>query len=832
MYDIKQFRPVLYFVLAMGLVGFSLSVELPALCIFSLLVLIVHYWLVTTNRFRPIPRIVANIVTLGTLLYTFQAVRTQPTPIITIGQFLVLLQMIKLFELRANRDYTQLLVLSLLLMVAGAISTAGLAFAVLFVVYLFVALYCCLLFHLKIENDAALIAQSPPLRPGEAAPHIIAPNAATVRQDQRFLARSMKKLAALVAFVALATSVVVFLFFPRGAGAGMFGQVQLRAGQALTGFSDDVSFGSISRIQQNSETVANVQVIREDGSYVDGSRVLYLRGKTFDRYNRTIRKWDRAPLYSQGDSRPEGRPWRGESRTQSERNTSANSTTDLMRSTDMPTAGEKINLHIALRPTASRTLFVPANPVRIVPGRDLGKIHYARFDHAITLNSELFQRLDYDIEARLLSSDDDLITSTAFPNPPPAQIASSPAIPEDNKNPDAVLINPRIAEYARRTEVSGDAQDPNLAAKRPAAEAAELDHQRKLNPFNPPSGPVPTDIDQRIAENIQRHLLTQFRYTLDLPGTVTVDPNRDPIEQFLYDWKVGHCEYFASSMTLLCQSVGLQARMVTGFKCDEYDKSMGNYYIVRQSHAHAWVEVKTPEGWRRFDPTSGNEVTAPTERSTWGAIKHFFAFLDYKWATSVVAYDADRRDSLVSNIDRKLINTVVNSGLNPNSISRTISDWWNRQVNGVNRWLDGRGGWSLADSIRMLVAVAVIIAFVLYARRALRRLRMRRRAARIGLESLPASQQFRLAMQLGFYDRLMKILERHRVIRPAHLTPQEFSHSLTFLPAEAFDAVKLLTQAFYDIRFGQQPLPHEKQKELESTVDKLEPILGNAVPIR
>ena len=60
-----------------------------------------------------------------------------------------------MWEQRANRDYAQLLVLSLLLMVAAAISTGSLVFGLLFVGYLLTSLYCCLLFHLKVETDDA-----------------------------------------------------------------------------------------------------------------------------------------------------------------------------------------------------------------------------------------------------------------------------------------------------------------------------------------------------------------------------------------------------------------------------------------------------------------------------------------------------------------------------------------------------------------------------------------------------------------------------------------------------------------------------------------------------
>ena len=238
MYDIKQFKPALYLVLVMGMSGFALAVEAPALWLLSVGVVGLHGWLVRTKRFWPLPRLVANIITLIALLYTFPALRSAVTPIVTIGQFLVFLQLVKLFELRANRDYAQLLVLSLLLMVAGAISTPSLLFGILLVAYLFVSLYVCLLFHLKIENDHALAAQT--------LPHEQL-NDATVKQDQRYLARSMRRLAGVVSFAAVGMAVFIFLFFPRGTGAGMFGQLQLQP-PALTGISGDVSFNSVSNI--------------------------------------------------------------------------------------------------------------------------------------------------------------------------------------------------------------------------------------------------------------------------------------------------------------------------------------------------------------------------------------------------------------------------------------------------------------------------------------------------------------------------------------------------------------------------------------------------------
>src|SRR5437764_3815333 len=121
MYDIRQFKPVLYLLVTLGLTGFSLAAEEPALWILAVAGVMLNFWLVRTGRFAPMPRWLSNgIVLLASGFVALQWARLSVTPILLIGQFLVLLQLIKLFEQRANRDYVQLIVLSSLLMVAAA----------------------------------------------------------------------------------------------------------------------------------------------------------------------------------------------------------------------------------------------------------------------------------------------------------------------------------------------------------------------------------------------------------------------------------------------------------------------------------------------------------------------------------------------------------------------------------------------------------------------------------------------------------------------------------------------------------------------------------------
>jgi hypothetical protein len=103
---------------------------------------------------------------------------------------------------------------------------------------------------------------------------------------------------------------------------------------------------------------------------------------------------------------------------------------------------------------------------------------------------------------------------------------------------------------------------------------------------------------------------------------------------------------------------------------------------------------------------------------------------------------------------------------------------------------------------------------------------LRRRAARIGLEALPPSEQLRLARQLGFYDDLMKLLARHQISRPRHLTALEFSRSLTFLPAAAFETVRRLTQLYNRVRFGDAELDGGQRRRLGTVISRLEGELG------
>jgi transglutaminase-like putative cysteine protease len=90
-----------------------------------------------------------------------------------------------------------------------------------------------------------------------------------------------------------------------------------------------------------------------------------------------------------------------------------------------------------------------------------------------------------------------------------------------------------------------------------------------------------------------------FVYTLDPPLL-----GDDPVDQFLFDARRGFCEHYASAFVTLMRAAGVPSRLIVGYLGGEIN-SAGNYLIVRQSDAHAWAEIWTPDlGWVRADPTA------------------------------------------------------------------------------------------------------------------------------------------------------------------------------------------------------------------------------------
>ncbi len=75
-----------------------------------------------------------------------------------------------------------------------------------------------------------------------------------------------------------------------------------------------------------------------------------------------------------------------------------------------------------------------------------------------------------------------------------------------------------------------------------------------------------------------------------------------PLDQFLFETRSGHCEFFATATVLLLRAAGVPARYAVGYQVAEFSRLEG-CYVVRSRHGHAWAQAFVGGRWRIVDTT-------------------------------------------------------------------------------------------------------------------------------------------------------------------------------------------------------------------------------------
>jgi transglutaminase-like putative cysteine protease len=287
----------------------------------------------------------------------------------------------------------------------------------------------------------------------------------------------------------------------------------------------------------------------------------------------------------------------------------------------------------------------------------------------------------------------------------------------------------------------------------------------------------PGDPDFRKAEAIERFLLTNFSYTLDL----TAAPAPDPLADFLFRRKRGHCEYFASSMAILLRTLSIPSRVVNGFRTSEFNDLTGQY-VVRASSAHSWVEAYFPDrGWVSFDPTPGAGLVGATG---WNRISLYLDAMASFWREWVVNYDASHQRSLGEDAMQK-----------SRSLVESVRSWAQRHYASL-LGRARRAQKSFSRSPRAWSALGLFLGLLLLAAGnapALMRWLQDRRLAR------HPEQSPSLAAAL-WYRRLLRWLTRKGWSKTDVQTPREF---LLRIPDPATRIqVEDFTRAYEAARFG------------------------------
>ncbi len=171
------------------------------------------------------------------------------------------------------------------------------------------------------------------------------------------------------------------------------------------------------------------------------------------------------------------------------------------------------------------------------------------------------------------------------------------------------------------------------------------------------------------VKNVENYLKNgDYRYSLkNLPTS------NKPVDEFLFDKKQGNCEYFATSMAIILRVNGIPSRVVAGYRGGVYN-DLGNYYILRQSNAHLWVEAYIDNiGWIRFDPTTS--LLSEEFINSSKKISKFSLFIDtinYYYNTLIINYDFEKQISLFNKIREGFKKPEIKISINLKKLSNLI----------------------------------------------------------------------------------------------------------------------------------------------------------------
>lgn len=308
------------------------------------------------------------------------------------------------------------------------------------------------------------------------------------------------------------------------------------------------------------------------------------------------------------------------------------------------------------------------------------------------------------------------------------------------------------------------------------------------------------------VRRIEQHLRTQYDYTLDLQPVT----EGDPVADFLFNTRAGHCEYFASAMVLMLRARRIPARMVNGFQTGEYNPT-ADVFTVRQSDAHSWVEVYFPQHkWVAFDPTPPAGLSA-YDGGILAMLRQYSEAMEMLWLEEIVSFDTSKQISLLTSAQSWMSSYQK-------SVTWQWMDWTRNLGEKFDLWRGSRlaetpnnknaesksSGWrNLAYQPLALFLLLAALSGLIYLQR--KRFPLWRRGA------APSASE----SAIRFYREMLHTLELAGHRRHPHQTPLEFAAQI------GMPVVSEITQFYQRKRFGDESLTNDETERVELMLQEL-----------
>lgn len=743
--------PLLAFAVALlGIAGYCIAAGSIGLLLVAGALAVMSWYVTEGPRGRSLPKWVSNVLLVAVLINFFVDYFQHMAPeevMGVLGRFSVWLMLIKLYERKEPRDHAQILLLSLLLMLTACFLSNELLFGIILLLYAVLGLYVMVLFQLHSAFEAAKTARRKTAPRG----YRLVPSVRAI--IGRHVGLHFRTLVAGIGLMGILLSAMVFGLFPRNLGDGLVEAVRGPASGRRAGLSDDFNPTTGGRINNSKRLVATVRLLDSNGAPVQWDEPLLLRAGVFDQYTGNG-EWETRrpdPYLKTIHASPEAYEPFGADRINQ----------DGLHTLEYDWL---VPLDRVLSPYAPAAVLLEDNL----------DLEYHKLAHTARTKDGA-RLIRYNVRANL-APDDALLEAIHFGSPRRRR----PSI-------DRIHLH-ETQEWARQLLA-----EAGLRRHRP---------QRDPEAYYQWSSDAAT-VFVRFLQG------EEFEYTLDLSDIVQIT-GMDPIEQFIFETRRGHCEYFASALAVMCQLVEIDARVVNGYMAYNWDESEQAYNIL-EANAHAWVEVRTGEHrWETFDPTPPTAIGEQHAASDTLAdrVRWILDRFESGWENSVVAFDSASQDRLGRTFGFGWTETLAQSW--------DATKQWMANVNRAFRL--GKAGyiWLGIVGFAMLLAVIAIIS----------RLRRRRRMRRLlHLRYLKGAEYQRLLRQLGFYLDMLTVLHRGGHTKPDWQPPRHFALALAEQRPNEADIVRELTDTFYHARYGRRSLSRDELSRAGELVTQLASLL-------
>lgn len=736
----KHFRKLVFAQVLLGIVAFCIAERNVGLMLIAGSLTVLSRYVTEGPSNWHMPRWMLNLFALaavGWLLVEMLMHRSHV--IVAMGHFTMWLQILQLFAPRTNRDYGQILVLSLMLMIGASILTVSMAYGLLLTVYCVLGLWTVLWFQLKSTSDQVAAAGRRDLEAGSSHQTVMHP---VTGAGYRWHLRGM---AVVIGVFCAMTSGVVFVVTPRAQENFLTQRLVAASGETRAGFTNSVNLNTSPGAGTDKKPVLNMTVSLNGEKVGSDAETFLLRGAVLDLYDTRTHLWQRFETEFTNIPLPINNRWRTLAVPENEY-------TDIYQA------------DITLRTNAPSQVFV-VHPITSV-----------RADKNVTVSFS-------PIDQQFIAEGDAAPTSYSITWPIESDVRYV-----DTPTQTPYIDSPFDTPY-RRTTFDPDEYARRWPHRDQKREIATLAN-RVIGAGGLSRDPeaLYTADDRRIVDMLADHLRKNYRYSLDNPG---IGSRRDPLDEFLFSHKTGHCELFASALAAMCRSINIPARVVTGYRVSEFNR-IGGYYVVRQDDAHAWCEVDFGPGigWRTIDPTPPAEVAAEHKVAAgWlRAFRDTYDYFEFRWLRSIVAYDLRARAEVLQKIRESTAQTLQSQD---NWLGRTIA--FVRDL--PRRWRLDRFTYSFVGVILIVIGIALgSLARTLIIRR--------NRLIALQLTALPRARRRGLSRKLRFYLQMLDLLERHGHRRPLWQSPRHYAENLVRRNPQTYQPVLALTDSFYAIRFG------------------------------